>query len=36
MNFANLGFCFETSGFELDPTFSQGPEAKGIYTYMVP
>ena len=33
MNFENLGFCFQTSGLELHPTFSQGSEAQGIYIY---
>ena len=31
MNFENLGFCFQTSGLELHPTFFQGSEAQGIY-----
>ena len=32
MNFENLGFSFETSGFEVNPTFLSGSEAQGIYT----
>ena len=35
MNLENLGFCFQTSGLELHPTFSQGSEAQGIYIYQV-
>ena len=31
MNFENLGFCFQTSGLELHPTFSQGSEAQGSF-----
>ena len=29
MNFENLGFSFETSGFEVNPTFLSGSEAQG-------
>ena len=32
MNFENLGFSFETSGFEVNPTFLSGSEAQGKYT----
>ena len=30
MNFENLGFSFETSGFEVNPTFLSGSEAQGM------
>ena len=32
MNFENLGFSFETSGFEVNPTFLSGSEAQGMYS----
>ena len=35
MNFENLGFCFQTSGLELHPTFSQGSEAQGTYKWEI-
>ena len=35
MNFENLGFCFQTSGLELHPTFFEGSESQGIYIYYI-